>query len=105
MTRENQFFTVTATDTILMVTLLLSSQQTLVEGFLDDVHNTALRLVHEEGFVPVGVPLVVVSPADYTDVMKGVTTDVKSLKDLYMDNQILMGNVVKVTVEYAEWAG
>lgn len=85
---------------VAVVTFLVSVQQTMLKGFNDVVHNTALRLAHERGVLPEGEAWISVGPAQSRNELREGEAIAAGLDDLALDNAIMEGNIVQVRVEF-----
>lgn len=85
---------------VLVVSFLVNVQQTLMEGFDVDVHNTALGVAHDADFMPEGQPLVTKKTADPMPRVEGERTIFGSMDDLALDTAILQGDIVEIRTEW-----
>lgn len=100
---QQQTRTVISTDGgSLTVSFLVTVQQTLMEEFTGGVLGAALASAHRAGYIPMGSPVVSVTPAQPEPLAEGVQM-YSTLEDIAIDNAILSGDLAQVRVEYIEW--
>lgn len=82
------------------VSFLVEVVQTLMENFEVDVRDTALRLAHEAGHMPVGEPWVDTHPATVDMSAEGEKFKVRGMEELALDHKIMSGDIVEASAEF-----
>jgi hypothetical protein len=87
---------------VLVVTFLVNTQQMLMPGFDDTVHDVSLGIAHDNDYMPEGQPIVTKQSAQPTQPVEGVRM-FNDINDVVLDNAILQGDIIEVRSEWAAY--